>query len=123
MAIETKGAREEPAVLAPNGHSSSLLTRILRRPELGALAGTVLVFLVFGITAGDSGLSVLGSVLLLVPGFVTAFFGVLCLLPITRNALRGLATRLLMGPARRRAGTIHVKATRAHPVIDGEIDK
>ncbi len=56
MAIETKGAREEPAVLAPNGHSSSLLTRILRRPELGALAGTVLVFLVFGITAGDSGL-------------------------------------------------------------------
>lgn len=76
-----------------------------------------------GRSASDSGVSVLGSVLLLVPGFVTAFFGILCLIPITRNALRGLAMRLLMGPARRRVGTIHVKATRAHPVIDGEIDK
>lgn len=76
-----------------------------------------------GRAASDSGLSVLGSVLLLVPGFVTAFFGVLCLVPLTRNVLRGLAVRLLMGPARRRAATIHVKSTRAHPVIDGEIDK
>jgi UPF0716 protein FxsA len=76
-----------------------------------------------GRAASDSGLSVLGSVLLLVPGFVTAFFGVLCLVPLTRNALRGIAMRLLMGPARRRVRTVHVKSSRAHPVIDGELDK
>ena len=35
---------------------SRRLTRLLRRPELGALAGTILVFLVFGLAAGDSGL-------------------------------------------------------------------
>ena len=31
-------------------------TRLLRRPELGALSGTILVFVFFGIVAGDSGL-------------------------------------------------------------------
>lgn len=36
--------------------ASRRLTRLMRRPELGALAGTVLVFLAFGITAGNSGL-------------------------------------------------------------------
>ncbi len=30
--------------------------RLLSRPELGAIAGTVLIFVFFGITAGDSGL-------------------------------------------------------------------
>jgi simple sugar transport system permease protein len=36
--------------------TSRALVRLLRRPELGALTGTLLVFLIFGITAGDSGL-------------------------------------------------------------------
>ena len=33
-----------------------LLGRLLSRPELGAVAGTVLIFVFFGITAGNSGL-------------------------------------------------------------------
>jgi simple sugar transport system permease protein len=33
-----------------------LLGRLLSRPELGAIAGTVLIFVFFGITAGNSGL-------------------------------------------------------------------
>jgi simple sugar transport system permease protein len=38
-----------------------MVSRILRRPELGALGATIFVFLFFAITAGDSGLfSVLG---------------------------------------------------------------
>jgi len=36
--------------------SVSLLSRLLSRPELGAIAGTVLVFVFFGITAGSSGM-------------------------------------------------------------------
>ena len=36
--------------------SVSLLSRLLSRPELGAMAGTVLVFVFFGITAGSSGM-------------------------------------------------------------------
>ncbi|MGB8316422.1 MAG: ABC transporter permease [Aestuariivirga sp.] len=35
---------------------TSLLGRLLSRPELGAIAGTILVFVFFGITAGSSGL-------------------------------------------------------------------
>lgn len=43
------------------GVSSSAMTRAMRRPELGALTGTILVFMVFGLTAGNSGLfSLLG---------------------------------------------------------------
>ena len=34
----------------------SILGRLLSRPELGAAAGTVLVFVFFAITAGGSGL-------------------------------------------------------------------
>src|SRR5262245_17941141 len=34
----------------------SLLSRLLSRPELGAAAGTVLVFVFFAVTAGGSGL-------------------------------------------------------------------
>jgi simple sugar transport system permease protein len=34
----------------------SLSGRLLQRPELGALGGTIIVFVVFGIVAGDSGL-------------------------------------------------------------------
>jgi simple sugar transport system permease protein len=36
--------------------SVPLLARLLSRPELGAMAGTILVFVFFAITAGDSGL-------------------------------------------------------------------
>lgn len=36
--------------------SVSLASRLLSRPELGAMAGTVLVFVFFGITAGSSGM-------------------------------------------------------------------
>lgn len=39
------------------------LSRLLQRPELGALGGTIIVFVVFGIVAGNSGLfSVMGIV-------------------------------------------------------------
>jgi simple sugar transport system permease protein len=34
----------------------SLLTRLLARPELGAVSGTLLVFIFFGLTAGGSGM-------------------------------------------------------------------
>ena len=33
----------------------SLLGRLMHRPELGAVAGTLLVFVFFGLTAGNSG--------------------------------------------------------------------
>lgn len=46
----------KPALSAARGRSTSHLTRALRRPELGALTGTILVFALFGIVAGDSGL-------------------------------------------------------------------
>ncbi len=36
--------------------SSSFLAQTLRRPELGAVAGTILIFVFFGVVAGDSGL-------------------------------------------------------------------
>jgi len=98
---------------------------------------------------GNSALSVLGAVLLLVPGFVTAALGLVCLFGPTRALLRGIATRLMMGAALRRAGVrgptrfasqrgfppsfgpdfggeqepIKVKSTRGHPVIDGDIEK
>lgn len=35
---------------------TSYLAQALRRPELGAVAGTILIFLFFAVTAGDSGL-------------------------------------------------------------------
>jgi UPF0716 protein FxsA len=76
--------------------------------------------------AGGGALSVLGSVLLVIPGFVTAAFGLVCLFPPTRMLLRGLAVRLLMPQALRRVNLpqqpIRVRATRGHPVIDGELD-
>ncbi len=36
--------------------SGRRLTRLLRRPELGALSGTVIIYLAFAVFAGDSGL-------------------------------------------------------------------
>ena len=33
-----------------------VLKKILSRPELGALAGTILIFVFFGFVAGDSGM-------------------------------------------------------------------
>jgi UPF0716 protein FxsA len=97
--------------------------------------------------ASNGALSVLGSVLLVIPGFVTAAFGLLCLFPPTRLLLRGLAVAVLMRPAMRRANLvgglsgnvpgglsgnsfgnpadepIRVHATRGHPVIDGDVEE
>lgn len=50
---------ENPSLTAaaqPPKRPATRISRILRRPELGALGGTFLVFTVFGIWAGDSGL-------------------------------------------------------------------
>lgn len=61
MTVDTERRPAASALDPRGGLSRSLLTRTLRRPELGALAGTVLVFLIFGLTAGNSGLfSLLG---------------------------------------------------------------
>ncbi len=37
-------------------HQASWLTRLLRRPELGAVAGTILIIAFFTATAGGTGL-------------------------------------------------------------------
>jgi simple sugar transport system permease protein len=61
MSTTTKGDEVRRQPDPRGGISTSLLTRTLRRPELGALAGTALVFMLFGLTAGSSGLfSILG---------------------------------------------------------------
>jgi simple sugar transport system permease protein len=44
------------AAITERGFGTIRFSRALRRPELGAAAGTVLVFVLFGIFAGDSGL-------------------------------------------------------------------
>jgi simple sugar transport system permease protein len=51
----TVSSQTEPTP-RPEIRRASFLTRLLQRPELGALGGTVIVFVVFGIVAGDSGL-------------------------------------------------------------------
>jgi UPF0716 protein FxsA len=48
----------------------------------------------------DGGLVIFGGALLLTPGFATDLFGLLCILPPTRVALR----RVLLGVLRRRLG-------------------
>ena len=48
----------------------------------------------------DGGLVIFGGALLLTPGFATDVFGLLCILPPTRAALR----RVLLGVLRRRLG-------------------
>jgi UPF0716 protein FxsA len=45
----------------------------------------------------DGVLVILGGALLLTPGFVTDIFGMLFLIPPSRAAIRGLASRLLVG--------------------------
>ena len=55
-----QAARPVPSTPPPRP-AGRLLSRLLRRPELGALSGTILVYLLFGLFAGGSGLfSVLG---------------------------------------------------------------
>lgn len=61
MTNETTGGAAATAEPAPPSSDERLrgegrLKRALGRPELGALAGTVLVFLFFGIVAGDTGM-------------------------------------------------------------------
>ena len=59
MAIKTTPS----AVASDRLREVSLLSRLLIRPELGSVAGAVLVFLIFFIVAGDSGMfSVDGSI-------------------------------------------------------------
>ncbi len=83
----------------------------------------------------DGGLVIFGGALLLTPGFATDLFGLLCVLPPTRAALR----RMLTGLARRRLGVAGLLASfggdlagrrppgRAHGpvggsgVVDGEV--
>lgn len=55
-------AAASPPASHPGSHSdervrdTSLMERLLRRPEMGAVAGAVIVFVFFGIVAGDSGM-------------------------------------------------------------------
>ena len=81
----------------------------------------------------DGALVIFGGALLLTPGFATDAFGLLCILPPTRAALR----RLLTGLVARRLGVVGVvglateQARRATPppswagregrVVDGEV--
>jgi simple sugar transport system permease protein len=53
MADMTRSIEPPPAATRAPG---ARLGRLLRRPELGALGGTIIVFLVFALLAGDSGL-------------------------------------------------------------------
>ena len=61
-----------------------LLVKILSRPELGALAGTILIFVFFGIVAGDSGMFSMKGIMIFLE--VSAQLGILavfvCLLMI-----------------------------------------
>ncbi len=52
-----------------------LLIKILSRPELGALAGTILIFVFFGIVAGDSGMFSMKGVIIFLE--VSAQLGIL----------------------------------------------
>lgn len=57
---DTRAAGPRPGAPRPAGdermRSVSLASRLLSRPELGAMAGTVLVFVFFGLVAGGSGM-------------------------------------------------------------------
>jgi simple sugar transport system permease protein len=55
--------------------SVSQLSRLLSRPELGAVAGTLLVFVFFGVTAGGSGLYSAKGIITFLD--VSAFLGIL----------------------------------------------
>ena len=61
MADDLASGARAAAPIATRGRSlgtprERLLSRLLRRPELGALGATIFVFLFFAVTAGDSGL-------------------------------------------------------------------
>ncbi len=87
-----------------------------------------------GRAAGDAGLVAVGGALMVLPGFLGDVVGLLCLLPVTRPAVRaavgrGLAARLgLSGPVRVRsarvpgatAGGATASGLRV-PVIEGEV--
>lgn len=70
----------------------------------------------------DGALVILGGALLLTPGFVTDAFGLLCILPPTRAALR----RMLTGVVARRLGvgglvTGFAAGRSGSTVLDGEV--
>jgi simple sugar transport system permease protein len=55
-AAEVRGMNETPQLAPPRARSTGTrLGRVMRRPEIGAVGGAVLVFAVFGLAAGSSG--------------------------------------------------------------------
>ncbi|MFD1881304.1 ABC transporter permease [Paracoccus pacificus] len=55
MSDQTEAQTTLPKAMPPR-NTGRRLARLMRRPELGALSGTILVFLLFAIFAGNSGL-------------------------------------------------------------------
>jgi UPF0716 protein FxsA len=66
---------------------------------------------------GDAGLVAAGGLLMLLPGFVSDLFGLLCLLPVTRGLVRRAIARLVASrvPDHLR-GPVRVGSTRTAPV-------
>src|SRR5262245_61088687 len=61
MANDLASGSTQAAPIAAGGRAlgrprESLVARLMRRPELGALGATIFVFAFFAVTAGDSGL-------------------------------------------------------------------
>jgi UPF0716 protein FxsA len=66
---------------------------------------------------GDAGLTALGALLLVLPGFLGDLLGLLCVLPGTRRLPRALIARGIAGRMPDRwLGPVRVRATRAEPV-------
>ena len=71
----------EQTVSAPGADErlrrTTLARKLLNRPELGAVAGAILVFLFFGIVAGDSGMFSLKGIMNFLE--VSALLGILAI--------------------------------------------
>ena len=63
---------------------------------------------------GDAGLVAAGGLLMVLPGFIGDLIGLLCLLPVTRGLVRGVLTRLVLGPAARPDARPGAGRERAH---------
>ncbi|MGI8625124.1 MAG: FxsA family protein [Geodermatophilaceae bacterium] len=61
-----------------------------------------------GAAAVDAGLVALGGLLVFIPGFVSDFVGLLCLIPLTRPLIR----RLVIGGVTRKYGPARVRSRR-----------
>ena len=74
-----------------------------------------------GRALGNAGLAAVGSLLMLLPGFLTDLIGLLCLLPGTRDLVRALLLSTVYSrlPDRMR-GPVHVRSARVEEVtVDG----